>query len=140
MLPPHSVTHGAERDPAYCSRLQPAEYSATSGPGERIPCSIDRQCPNISTERNQPTADVGPIVPVVCRTESSTSGTCENVTGGVDCQCVNIVRCEATILFRPSIAVVGRTEDAATDTELGKSSGKDVTGRADRQRGNVSRS
>jgi hypothetical protein len=62
------------------------------------------------------------------------------VTGGVDCQCVNIVRCEATILFRPSIAVVGRTEDAATDTELGKSSGKDVTGRADRQRGNVSRS
>ena len=50
---------------ACCRRLHAAEYSTTGGPRKRKSCRVDCHCPNVSTERDQPTADVGPIVSVV---------------------------------------------------------------------------
>ena len=74
-----------------------------------------------------PAADVAPTLAVVCGKERSAGRAGENVTGGVDSRRVHIERGETIILLRPRIAVVDRAEDAATDTELRISSGKDVT-------------
>jgi hypothetical protein len=107
-------------------RLNAAEDSTTGGSSKRS-FGVVCHCPNISTDRDEPTADVVPIVAVVGRLESSTSRAGENLTGRVNCQGVNIYRGKAVVLLRPAIAVIDRSENTATDSELGTRASKDVT-------------
>jgi hypothetical protein len=116
-----------------------AKSATAGGSGKGVPSNIDCQSPDVSTDGDQSTADVAPIVAVRCRTEGSAGGACENVTGRVDRQRVDIARRKASVLLRPVVAVVSRSEHPAALAHRRMSSGKDVTVLRDRQRRNVCR-
>src|SRR5262249_40143089 len=68
-----------KRTRANARRLRAPEYSTASSSGKCKPRPVDCHCPNVSTDRDKTTADVGPIVSVVRRAKSSTGGARENL-------------------------------------------------------------
>jgi hypothetical protein len=118
--------------------LDAAEYCAAGGSGKGVSSRIDRQCPNIAIRSNQPSANFTPTFAIVCRAEYSACSASKDVAQRVDGHCAHINRRKTIILFRPAVTVVSGSEHAATLTEYGMSSGKDVTvAFIDRQRRDV---
>src|SRR5262245_19961650 len=60
-----------------------AKYSGTARSGKSIVSRIHCQGPNVSTQRDEPAANISPGSTVICRAEHSGSSCPENVTDRV---------------------------------------------------------